>query len=469
MTLVHMVFFRFRADVTQEHKDTFVRELRKLKDLSCVKDNRLIVGGPSVTDPIERSKGFEFALLSYHENRAALDEYQASKEHTWVTQTYLFPFKEDLCRFDFEVAPEDEYMCIFDSALEPPTIDGVRKPKKPGGYQDSGADIGFNLSQCENVEVVTPSKSPNPTNDGDWCFPDTEEGILDAISKGATYLWANTIVFASHPLQTSSRLENYEDRLRVVGQGPLVVDKYDDKQFVNDCLRALGGFTMPRNFTFPSISKLSTEIDDLSYPVVVKPIRGRGSYGVKVCHNKEQLWEHAQGLSSQSMAFMIEEFLQGEEATVTVMPPTQKGQGYWALPVVSRFNHQDGIAPYNGIVAITENSKLASNTATDPIYKRLSAECERAASVLGLTAPIRIDVRRFKDAPDSPFALFDVNMKPNMTGPGRPNRDDQASLTLMAANGLGWDYKKLLRRILGTFSSLKTLRGLKPVDIQDRV
>ncbi|KAH7403864.1 hypothetical protein BKA64DRAFT_670127 [Cadophora sp. MPI-SDFR-AT-0126] len=25
--------------------------------------------------------------------------------------TYLFPFKEDLCRFDFGVAPEDEYMC----------------------------------------------------------------------------------------------------------------------------------------------------------------------------------------------------------------------------------------------------------------------------------------------------------------------------------------------------------------------
>lgn len=30
-----------------------------------------------------------------------------------VTSTYMFPFKEDLCRFDFEVAPEDEYMCDF--------------------------------------------------------------------------------------------------------------------------------------------------------------------------------------------------------------------------------------------------------------------------------------------------------------------------------------------------------------------
>lgn len=82
VTLV-AVFFKFRPEVTKEHKDTFVEELKKLKYLPCVKDNRLIVGGPSVTDPIERSKGFEFALLSYHHDRAALDEYQASKEHKW--------------------------------------------------------------------------------------------------------------------------------------------------------------------------------------------------------------------------------------------------------------------------------------------------------------------------------------------------------------------------------------------------
>ena len=28
-----------------------------------------------------------------------------------VTSTYIFPFKEDLFRFDFEVDGEDEYIC----------------------------------------------------------------------------------------------------------------------------------------------------------------------------------------------------------------------------------------------------------------------------------------------------------------------------------------------------------------------
>lgn len=75
--------FKFRPEVTQEHKDAFVWELKMLKNLDCVKGHRLVVGGPSLTDPVERSKGFEIALLSLHENLGELEKYQASKEHHW--------------------------------------------------------------------------------------------------------------------------------------------------------------------------------------------------------------------------------------------------------------------------------------------------------------------------------------------------------------------------------------------------
>ncbi|KAL3608899.1 hypothetical protein FPOAC2_03910 [Fusarium poae] len=251
--------------------------------------------------------------------------------------------------FRFSSSKSSVHVAVLYQALDSPIINGIRKPKKPGGYQDSGADIAYNLHQCDDVQVVTPNKSPDPRKNGDWCFPDTEEGILEAIHKGANYLWANTIVFASHPLQTSTRLTPVQDAVRVIGQGPLVVDKYDDKKFVNDYLRAVGGFTLPRTFTASSLVKVTKSADDISYPVVAKPIRGRSSFGVK-------------------------------------------------------------------------------------------------------------------DSSESPFALFDVNMKPNMTGPGRPGREDQASLTLLAANGLGWDYKELLRQIIGTSSTLRTLRRLKPVE-----
>lgn len=75
------MLFKFRPEVTTELKETFVQQLKQLRNLPCVLNQRLVVGGPSVTEPIERSKGYHYALVSYHKDRAALEEYQASSEH----------------------------------------------------------------------------------------------------------------------------------------------------------------------------------------------------------------------------------------------------------------------------------------------------------------------------------------------------------------------------------------------------
>ncbi|KAH0437816.1 hypothetical protein CcaCcLH18_03712 [Colletotrichum camelliae] len=103
--------------------------------------------------------------------------------------------------------------------IDPPVIAGNVKPKKPGGYKDSGADIAYNLSLSNEVQVLSRNSQPDPFRDADWCFPDNEDGILSAIDKGATHLWANTILFASHPLQTSTRIGKHEKKIKVVGQG----------------------------------------------------------------------------------------------------------------------------------------------------------------------------------------------------------------------------------------------------------
>ncbi|KAI1444026.1 glutathione synthetase ATP-binding domain-like protein [Annulohypoxylon stygium] len=353
-------------------------------------------------------------------------------------------------------------VAVLYQALDPPIIRGMTKPKKPGGYQDSGADIAYALRNCVDIDVTSPSPTPDPTKDVGWCYPDTEEGIIEALDKGATHLWANTILFAAHPLQTSRRLERYLDSIQVVGQGPLVVEKYDDKQYVNDLLRGFGGFTMPKAWCIRDSQDIVSKLDSLSYPIVAKPVRGRGSQGVKVCHSPEELIDHARSLLISSSSIILEEFLEGEEITITVMPPSRQEPRYWALPVVTRLNHQQGIAPYNGTVAVMENSKALSEFELDQFHIQAMRECEMAAQALGVTAPIRIDARRMKNWSNSAFALFDVNMKPNMTGTGRPGRDKQASLTLIAALSLKWNYEKLLREILSTSRSLKELRKLQP-------
>lgn len=283
------------------------------------------------------------------------------------------------------------------------------------------------------IDVITPSSSPDPHKDEDWCFGDREESIAEAVHKNATHLWANTILFAGHPLQTSPSLTAISKNVKVVGQPPKLVELFDDKCLVNNLLRAQPGFTLPGAQDVRDERSLEKVLLKTSrFPVVAKPVRGRGSYGVKVCRTPEELNRHCRDLLSQQASVIVEDYLAGQEATITVMPPSPKTghSEYWAMPVVERFNHADGkyhpscrcgnflmsagIAPYNGIVAVTQNSRCVTEAEhqADPNYSEIQRQCVEAAKLLQCTAPIRVDVRRFEDSKSSPFALFDVNMKP---------------------------------------------------------
>lgn len=134
---------------------------------------------------------------------------------------------------------------------------------------------------------------------------------------------------------------------------------------------------------------------------------------MKVCHGPAELKEHIESLFDESPVVLLEEFLAGEEATITVMPPSPGSgrSGYWSMPPVARFNHDQGIAPYNGTIAVTANSRVVSEEEMrDPTYEEVMRQCERVACLIKATAPIRIDIRRFRTG--SRFAIFDINMKP---------------------------------------------------------
>lgn len=210
-------------------------------------------------------------------------------------------------------------------------------------------------------------------------------------------------------MQAAASLSKHEHEITVVGQPPNLVQLYDDKNVLNNLLRENSGFTLPQSYIVTA-----TELDSLNIPVpaVGKPIRGRGSHGVKLCHTETELHKHLASLLEESPEVMVEQYLAGQEVTVTVMPPTGDGDEYWTLPVVERFNHDDGIAPYSGKTAVTANSRAipSGEQNADKAYGELTAQCISAARLLQMTAPIRIDARRFGAGTD--FALFDVNMKP---------------------------------------------------------
>jgi len=77
---------------------------------------------------------------------------------------------------------------------------------------------------------------------------------------------------------------------------------------------------------------------------------------------------------------------------------------------------------------VLQNSRCLSEDEhlADPQYGEVQRQCVEVAKLLQCTAPIRVDARRFTENGSSPFALFDVNMKP--VGRLRPAVDDMAKL-----------------------------------------
>jgi carbamoylphosphate synthase large subunit len=206
-----------------------------------------------------------------------------------------------------------------------------------------------------------------------------------------------------------------------------MVQNFDDKAYLNGKLRDLGGYTLPRSWLVQASDNIDEFVGSIDYfPVVGKPIRGRGSHGVKVCHSPAELKEHIGQLIGESPVIMVEEFLSGEEATLTIMPPSPECPEHWSMPPVSRFNHADGIAPYNGLVAVVANSRVVSDKdMEDPAYHKIMEEGVKVAALIGATAPIRIDVRRIREG--SEFALFDINMKPVSLVPGYNERFERVA------------------------------------------
>jgi D-alanine-D-alanine ligase-like ATP-grasp enzyme len=338
--------------------------------------------------------------------------------------------------------PFAEKIAILYQALKPPVIDGARKEAKPGGYSDSGADIGVALASA-GCTVVTPVAEPDPTRVFDWVWPDTAEGIAAALAAGATVLWANTVVFAGHPVEAASR------HAWIVGPDPSAMQAIDDKFATNARLLAAGLPVAPSWLVDGEAPDLDAALAPFAslLPLVVKPLRGRGNQGVSVARDPGQLAAQVAALAASGRfgaAILLETFLPGEEITITVLPAAAMGGegAAIALPPVRRFDQVADVAPYNGDVPVRLNSlALTPEECAAPAIVAATAACARAATLLAIRATMRIDCRA--DA-QGRFFLFDVNAKPNLTGAGRPGRADEDSLSTIAAAARGWSYADLL-------------------------
>jgi hypothetical protein len=315
-------------------------------------------------------------------------------------------------------------VAVLHQAAATPAIGGVLKPAKlgevvcmlhlfvnsfdgcPGGYKDSSADLAHALflesreKRNSAIKLITPATKPDPCVDTDWSFGDHKETILEVIEKrGANVLWANTTVHSNHALLEVAK--KYPDIL-MVGQDPRQVDKFDDKGWVSRWLQSLP--ILEDSFPPTWIVKRDNPdtLDNIPLPAVIKPVRGRGSQCVALCHSQSELKQQARKLWETDDRVIIEKFCSGEEITVAVLPPGTYDEPvgvkfrHWALPVVRRFDHTGGIMPYAGKIPAATNSYLVplEEAATDREYEKIQRRCELAGQALGALATIRVDARR---------------------------------------------------------------------------
>lgn len=201
-------------------------------------------------------------------------------------------------------------VAVLYQAQKPPIINGIAKPMKPGGYSDSGADIAFALQQA-GVPIVTPVREPGATQPFDWVFADTPAGISQAVESGAQILWLNTILYRHHPV------EQYLDQKGwVVGQLPDNVEKYDDKWHTNQLLKSQG-LPIPKAVIVEVADQdnlFRALPTDFTFPLIVKPVRGRGSAGVVLVDSQQQLISVLADMFDSLVygeAVILEEYLPG--------------------------------------------------------------------------------------------------------------------------------------------------------------
>jgi D-alanine-D-alanine ligase-like ATP-grasp enzyme len=98
------------------------------------------------------------------------------------------------------------------------------------------------------------------------------------------------------------------------------------------------------------------------------------------------------------------------------------------------------------VVAVMDNSTvLDDGELSSESIQEVYDHCKKAGELVDIKAPVRIDCRADEHGN---YFLFDLNMKPNMTGPSRPHRQNQDSLILLAARKIGWNYEDLLHNML---------------------
>lgn len=199
-------------------------------------------------------------------------------------------------------------------------------------------------------------------------------------------------------------------RLGLAGPSPAAIALCAHKGRQADALRAAGVGTPPRDLAVTDLSEAATAIASVGIPMVVKPLSGTGSNGVRLAESEaealsalEQLFAVTVNLRGQPIqpAALLATYVEGDEFSVEILDGriigvTKKHLG--TLPFFVETGHD-----YPACI-------------DDGLRLRLESEAQRAVVALGHTrGPAHVEMR----STDEGIAIIEVN--PRLAGGSIPS------------------------------------------------
>lgn len=143
-----------------------------------------------------------------------------------------------------------------------------------------------------------------------FCKNIYEQGNLRGVATSSEY-YIDTVAYVANKLKLPSG--NYEN-----------IKLCRSKHYQREKLRK-DGISVPKFYAICSEDEIDEKLVDINLPLIVKPVSGSGSVGVKYCENFKDLKEQAKELLSKEKnergmtipkKILVEEFIKGDEFSV---------------------------------------------------------------------------------------------------------------------------------------------------------
>ena len=171
----------------------------------------------------------------------------------------------------------------------------------------------------------------------------------------------------------------------------------------------------PKTIKIDSAEQINSIENNFCFPVVVKPVKGSGSVGVKLCFNKQEVFAHAKLLFNddnlESRCVVIQEYIAGEEYSVETLSFNQQ------INIIGITKKYLGEPPFFLEVGHDFPAQLSKDL-TKKIEELVSNSCHKLGLLCG---PAHTEIKIKNDIP------YIIEINPRLAGGMIPEIINQAT------------------------------------------